>query len=70
LESRRLDLEMRILAAADVFDALCASRPYRDAMPVEKALAIMRQDAGTHLDPDCVAMLEERYLRFGLPLAA
>ncbi len=70
LDARRLDLEMRILAAADVFDALCASRPYRDAMPVEKALAIMRQDAGAHLDPDCVAMLEERYLRVGLPLAA
>jgi HD-GYP domain-containing protein (c-di-GMP phosphodiesterase class II) len=54
-----LDLDMRILAAADVFDALCAERPYRGAMPVEKAISIMREDAGAHLDADCVEALAE-----------
>lgn len=53
-----LDLDMRILCAADVFDALCAERPYRGAMPPEKAIAIMEEDAGQHLDANCVAGLK------------
>jgi putative nucleotidyltransferase with HDIG domain len=49
-----LDLDMRVLAAADVFDALTATRPYRGRMTVTKALDIMREEAGKHLDEDCV----------------
>ena len=42
LQGDRIPLEARILAIADVFDALTASdRPYKAGMPVEKALAIM-----------------------------
>ena len=37
----------RILAVADVFEALTADRPYRAAMPLEQALAIVREQAGT-----------------------
>jgi HD-GYP domain-containing protein (c-di-GMP phosphodiesterase class II) len=48
----------RILAVADVFDALTADRPYRAAMPVEQALAILREQAGTALCPAAVAGLE------------
>jgi HD-GYP domain-containing protein (c-di-GMP phosphodiesterase class II) len=48
----------RILAVADVFDALTADRPYRAAMPVEQALAIVREDAGRALCPAAVAGLE------------
>ena len=41
----------RILAVADVFDALTADRPYRAAMPLEQALAIVREQAGTGAVP-------------------
>ncbi len=48
----------RILAVADVFDALTADRPYRAAMPVDEALSILRADAGTALCPAAIAGLE------------
>ncbi len=48
----------RILAVADVFDALTADRPYRAAMPLDQALAIVREDAGSALCPAAVAGLE------------
>jgi putative two-component system response regulator len=41
----------RIIALADVFDALTMKRPYKDTWPVEKALETMQADAGTHFDP-------------------
>ncbi|MEF2552445.1 HD domain-containing phosphohydrolase [Aurantimonas sp. A2-1-M11] len=50
--------DTRIITAADIFDALTAERPYRAAMPVSKALAIMRDDVGTAIDPACFAALE------------
>ncbi|MFE1599381.1 HD-GYP domain-containing protein [Methylobacterium sp. ID0610] len=51
--------ETRIVSVADVFDALTAHRPYRAAMPVPKALAVMRAELGTAFDPDCFAALEQ-----------
>lgn len=48
----------RIVAVADVFDALTSHRPYRTALTVDQALAILRAGAGTELDPACVAALE------------
>jgi HD-GYP domain-containing protein (c-di-GMP phosphodiesterase class II) len=51
-------LATRIVSVADVFDALTADRPYRQAMPVAKALAIMAGDLGTAFDPDCFAALQ------------
>jgi putative nucleotidyltransferase with HDIG domain len=48
----------RVLAVADVFDALTADRPYRAAMPVEQALAIVSEQAGRALCPAAVAGLE------------
>lgn len=47
----------RILTTADIFDALTADRPYRAAMPVSKALDIMKQDIGTAIDAGCHAAL-------------
>lgn len=44
----------RIMAVADVFDALTAKRCYKEAMPLEKAYAIIREEAGTHFDPSVV----------------
>ncbi|WP_237482945.1 HD-GYP domain-containing protein [Lichenibacterium dinghuense] len=51
-------LDTRIVSVADVFDALTADRPYRAAMPVERALGIMRKDLGLAFDPICFAALE------------
>lgn len=53
-----IDLDTRILSTADVFDALTAERPYRAAMPVSKALAILWEGAGTAHDAGCIAALE------------
>jgi putative two-component system response regulator len=44
----------RIVAIADVFDALTMKRPYKDAWPIERALDTIRKDAGTHFEPRLV----------------
>ena len=53
-----IDLETRIVTTADIFDALTAERPYRAAMPVSKAFAIMDADVGTAIDPVCLDALK------------
>jgi putative nucleotidyltransferase with HDIG domain len=53
----RLSLSARILAVADICDALRSSRPYREGLPPERVLAIMDKEAGAALDPDCVNAL-------------
>ena len=53
-----IDLETRILACCDVYDALRSTRVYRDAWSEEQALDLLRTEAGHSLDPDCVAALE------------
>ncbi len=45
----------RIVAIADVFDALTMRRPYKEPWPVADALATLRENAGSHFDPDLVA---------------
>jgi putative nucleotidyltransferase with HDIG domain len=57
LHARDLPIAARVLGVADICDALLASRPYRDGLPAERALEIMRRDAGTAIDPDCYAAL-------------
>lgn len=52
-----LPMEVRILAVADVFDALTTDRPYRRACSAADALAELDQQAGTGLDARCVAAL-------------
>jgi HD-GYP domain-containing protein (c-di-GMP phosphodiesterase class II) len=52
-----IPLSARIVAVADVFDALTSRRPYKDAFSIEQALAIIDKDAGSHFDPDVVAAL-------------
>lgn len=44
----------RIVAVADVFDALTSERPYKKAWSVEKASELLREGAGKHFDPICV----------------
>ncbi len=59
LDGSRLPLESRILAVADVFDALAATRPYREALPREKVFEILWKDAPRALDANCVKALEQ-----------
>ena len=54
LAGEDIPLSARIFAVADVFDALCSPRPYKDAMSFETAWGIIRDDAGSHFDPRVV----------------
>ena len=51
ISGTEIPLCARIMAVADVFDALTSKRCYKDAMPLEKAYAIIREESGTHFDP-------------------
>lgn len=55
--SEQLSRFARILAVADIFDALHAKRPYRDGIPLEKVFEMLRKDAPHALDLPCVEAL-------------
>ncbi|MGK2852431.1 MAG: HD-GYP domain-containing protein [Candidatus Limnocylindrales bacterium] len=57
LTAPELSIGARIVAVADVYEALTADRPYRAAMPTEAAVAILREEAGEHLAGDVVETL-------------
>jgi putative nucleotidyltransferase with HDIG domain len=60
LTAPRLSVPARILAVADVYDALAATRPYRSAMRPWEVLDILQQETPHGLDATCVAALRER----------
>lgn len=75
LRGETIPLAARIFAVCDVWDAITTDRVYRKAMPVEDALVVIQQGAGTHFDPNVV----EVFLRivadispdlFPIPLSA
>lgn len=47
----QIPLSARIMAVADVFDALVSERSYKKGMPIDKALSIIAEGSGTHFDP-------------------
>ena len=55
-----IPLEGRIVAIADVFDALTSERPYKKAWPVEQAVQLLRDEAGKHFDPELVPLFIEQ----------
>jgi PAS domain S-box-containing protein len=59
LKGEEIPIEGRIVAVADVFDALLSDRSYRPAMSVEEALDVIRKGSGTHFDPEVVEVLLE-----------
>lgn len=59
LSGDEIPLSARVMAIADVFDALTSKRVYKDAMPFEKAVSIIEEESGTHFDPKCVEAFEE-----------
>ena len=55
LRGEEIPRSARIVAIADVFDALSSARPYKTPWPLEKTLALIRDNAGSHFDPQRVA---------------
>ena len=51
IKGEDIPLSARVMAVADVFDALVSHRSYKEPFSIEKALDIIREDAGTHFDP-------------------
>ena len=45
-------MDAYILAVADAYDAMTSDRPYRKALPKEKAMAIIEEEKGTHFHPE------------------
>jgi two-component system response regulator RpfG len=58
LPAGEIGLETRVLTVCDVFDSLRSRRVYRDAWTEEDALALLRRESGTAVDPCCVEALE------------
>lgn len=60
MRGKRITLEARIAAVADIFDALTSARPYKDAWTLDRAFAALEQLGLTRLDRDCVRALIAR----------
>ncbi|MCZ8522095.1 MULTISPECIES: HD-GYP domain-containing protein [Paenibacillus] len=58
LQREEIPLLARIVAVADVYDALTSQRAYRQAMSHAEALCFLRQNSGSHFDPQCIAAWE------------
>ena len=52
LHGKDIPLEARIMAVADVFDALVSARCYKKPLPHEEAFSIIEESSGSHFDPD------------------
>lgn len=53
-----IPLPGRIVAIADVFDALTSVRPYKKAWPAEEAIKLIRENSGTQFDPALVKVMD------------
>ena len=58
LAGEKIPLSARIFAVADVFDALCSKRPYKEPMGFDEAMAILVKDTGSHFDPAVMAVFQ------------
>lgn len=56
LVGEAIPIAARIVAIADVFDALTSKRPYKSAWPLDKAFGLLEANAGTHFDPDLIGI--------------
>jgi putative two-component system response regulator len=61
LSGEAIPLAARIVAVADVFDALTTERPYKAAMPLAEARACIAAESGRHFDPACVTAFLSRW---------
>ncbi len=69
LAGERIPLSGRIVALADVFDALTHARPYKEAWTVDDAMREIRGSSGTHFDPQVVKAFERLHPASVLALA-
>ena len=60
LKGTDIPIEGRIVALADVFDALTSVRPYKEAWPVQKALELIHSQKSKHFDPELVDLFESQ----------
>ncbi|MBF0627126.1 MAG: response regulator [Magnetococcales bacterium] len=58
LVGENIPIEGRIVAIADVFDALTTKRPYKEAWPIPRAMELLREGAGYHFDPRLVPLFD------------
>jgi HD-GYP domain-containing protein (c-di-GMP phosphodiesterase class II) len=61
LKGDEIPLAAKIIAVADVYDALTSSRSYRPAMSVDKALAILHEGEGNHFDPRVLGVFVRKH---------
>lgn len=61
LSGTDIPIGSRILSAVDCLDALASDRPYRAALPLEEAMAMVRAQGGKSYDPAIISILERRY---------
>lgn len=54
LKGEEIPLSGRIIAVCDVFDALSSARPYKQAWPLDKIIALLEEGAGQHFDPHLI----------------
>ena len=59
LHEDRIPLAARIMAIADVYDALVSERCYKDPIPEDEAFQIILESSGTHFDPELVRVFIE-----------
>lgn len=59
LKGEDIPIEGRIVAVADVFDALTSKRPYKEPWSVEQTLSFMREQSGKHFQPRLIELLEQ-----------
>lgn len=59
LKGEEIPITGRIIAIADVFDALTSDRPYKNAWPVDAAVTLIKRESGAHFDPALVPIFLE-----------
>ncbi len=59
LKGKQIPLSARIFAIVDVYDALTSDRPYRKAWSKEDTLKLIREESGSHFDPEVVEIFLE-----------
>ena len=59
-----IPISARLMAVADVYDALISRRIYKEGMPQAKAMGIIKEGSGTHFDPDVVEAAEQLLAEF------
>ncbi len=66
LLGKAIPLDARIVAVADVYDALTSERPYKKAASTQEALDYIHSNKGTHFDPECVEAFMQQFSKISI----